>query len=125
MSDEFVSADADLVDASPIWHVIDAYDMQSRMPQCSITGTQKRDSDLGVFRPSTELSYIDQEGSYDISQLVIEEAARLLGWAPRTEVEAEIANLTKKLNEANSRLGNSARKIKRLEARLEELESAE
>ena len=125
MLEEFVSADADLVDASPIWHVIDAYDMQSRMPQCSITGTQKRDSDIGVFRPSTELSYIDQEGSYDISQLVIEEGARLLGWAPRSEVEEEIASLTSKLQHIGSKLGNSARKIKRLEAQLEELRGAE
>src|SRR5688572_32552562 len=88
---------ADLVGASPIWHVLSNYDMQSRYQMCSISGTGKRPSDIGVFRPSTELSYIDQEGSYDISQLAIEEAARLLGWVPQADVDAAHAELVEKV----------------------------
>jgi hypothetical protein len=97
------------------------YTLQSRVQMCSITGTGKRPSDIGVFRPSTELSYVDQEGSYDISQLAIEEAARLLGWVPQVEVDAKHAELAERIGKLQSRTAHDAKKIKRLEAQVEEL----
>jgi hypothetical protein len=121
MSEEVPTAD--LVDASSIWHIMSNYTLQSRMQQCSITGTAKRPDDIGVFRPSTELSYVDQEGSYDISQLAIEEAARLLGWAPRAEIDQEIADLQQRVNDKTARTARDGAKIKRLEARIAELET--
>jgi len=114
--------EADLVDSSSVWHLVTNYDMQSRQQCCSITGTPKRDSDLGVFRPSTVQSYVDQEGSYDISQLAIEEAARLLGWAPREEVDAELAEMRRSIGKQNARVARDAQKITRLEAHLAELQ---
>jgi hypothetical protein len=113
--------EADIVDSTSVWHVIDNYDMQSRHQHCSITGLPKRDSDLGVFRPSTVLSYVDLEGSYDISQIAVEEAARLLGWAPRAEIDAELAELQGKVGKLMIRVANDGKKIKRLEATVEEL----
>lgn len=111
----------DLVAASSIWHVMSNYNMQSRVQMCSITGTGKRPDDIGIFRPSTELSYVDHEGSYDISQLAIEEAARLLGWLPRSEIDAEVKDLAERLGKVTMRVAQDGKKIKRLEAQVEEL----
>jgi hypothetical protein len=113
--------EADLVGATSIWHIIANYDMQSRVQMCSITGTGKRPSDVGVFRPSTQLSYVDQEGSYDISQLAIEEAARALGWVSQDDVDAQHAELLSELTRRQTRIMQDGKKIKRLEAQLDEL----
>jgi len=106
------------------WLVVSNYDLTSRISGCSITNTIKRPDDIGVFRPALDIGWIDQEGAFDISQLAIEEAARLLGWRSPEVVRAEVEKIQARANKANLEKGVLNRKIARLEAQLAEYTEA-
>lgn len=108
--------------ASSLWYVIPNYDLQSREGVCSVSGTTKRDDDVGVFRPATGLGYIEDEGSFDIGQAAVEEAAALLGWKSPGEVEAAIARFRDTAGKKSAQHARDVAKIRRLEARIAELE---
>lgn len=114
---------SDILPASGLWFVVPDYDLGSRELVCSISGTSKRVTDIGVFRPATDMAFVEGEGTYDISQLAIEEAAKLLNWSSPGEVEARLASIRKRCKElatANLRLGKE-RSI--LETKLEAAEA--
>jgi hypothetical protein len=110
------------VDIRSVWTIVENYDLTSRMPSCSLTNTGLRPNDIGVFRPSLPIGYIDQEGSFDVSQLAIEEGARLLGWVPKEEAEDLAKTYRGRARDANLGKAQIARKLNRLEARIAELE---
>lgn len=69
------------------WAIIPDYDAQSRKDHCSVSGLRVREGiEYGVFRPIR--GYIEQEGSFDISQYAIEQAARMIDWVPPEDVAA-------------------------------------
>ena len=107
--------------ATSCWIVLDNYDMASRQPACSITSTIKRPDDIGVFRPALAVGWVDQEGAFDISQLALEEAARLLGWRSPDEVKDEVDTYRDRANRANLAKAQQVKKINRLEAEVSEL----
>lgn len=113
----------DTVLASSLWYVIPNYDLQSRADAtCSISGTTKRPDDIGVFRPATGLGYIEEEGSFDISQAAVEEAAALLGWKSPGECEAAIQRFREKNGKLSAQHATDVARARRLEARIAELE---
>ena len=117
MSDENVSTQI-----LGTWIIVPQYDMASRVPNCSLTGTTKRPGDIGVFRPALPIGWINLEGSFDVSQLAIEEAARILGCSSPEEVADGQAKLTEQLISARNSYARECRKTKRLEATVEELQ---
>lgn len=111
------------MELSTIWFVLDDFEpLQSRDTVCAVTGLPRRPTDK-VFRPVSDHAYIEGEGSFDIGQLAIEDAARLLRWLPPEEVEAELAKLRKRTADQGVRIMHDGTKIKRLEATIEELRS--
>jgi len=101
---------------SGAWLIIPDFDLQSRfVGTCSVTNLPKRDSDVGVFRPYFDTAYVDEEGYFDITQVAIEEAASMLGWASPDEVAA----LKEELQKRQTRIMQDGRKIGRLEAQLD------
>lgn len=115
MSDENVSTQI-----LGTWIIVPNYDLTSRQPNCSLTSTVKRPGDIGVFRPALPVGWIDQEGAFDVSQLAIEEGARVLGWLSPEEVRAECDKYQDRANKANLKVANLNRTIRRLEAQLAE-----
>jgi hypothetical protein len=83
------------------WAVIPDYDAQSRTDNCSVSGLRVREGEIGVFRPLRP--YIEHEGYFDISQYAIEQAARLIDWAPPADVEA-LRKRVAELEETQDRL---------------------
>lgn len=73
----------------------------SRQDSCSVSGQRKRDSDVGVFRPTHGL--IDYEGYFDLSQYAIEQAASMLGWISPEDYQA----LNDRIAELEENLENS------------------
>lgn len=118
MSDELLSSTTD----SGVWLIHPNYDMTSRMPSCSLTNTSKREDDIGIFRPALPIGWVDHEGAFDVSQLAIEEGARLLGWVPKEEAEDLAKVYRERARDANLGKAQIARKLNRLEARIAELE---
>lgn len=106
---------------SGVWLIVPQYDMASRVPNCSLTNTVKRPGDIGVFRPALPIGWINHEGAFDVSQLAIEEGARILGWKSPEQVDDEHAKLTEQLISARNSYARECRKTKRLEATVEEL----
>ena len=102
------------------WIIHPQYDLTSRISACSITNTIKRPGDIGVFRPALPIGWVDQEGAFDISQLAIEEAARILGWLSPDAVKEEVDKYLDRANKANLAKASLNRTIKRLEAQLAE-----
>ncbi len=117
MSDENVSTHI-----TGTWIIVPNYDMASRVPNCSLTSTIKRPGDIGVFRPALPIGWIDHEGAFDVSQLAIEEGATVLGWKSPEQVEAETEKLRTQLVSSRGEYARACRKIKRLEAQVEELQ---
>lgn len=109
--------------ANDLWLILPNYTIESRDARCSITASQKREDDIGVFRPLAESAYILEEGHFDISQYAIEQAARILNWIPQEVADSEHAAIQSRNASLSSRLATSAKKNKRLEARVEELEA--
>lgn len=69
------------------WVIIPDFDpVTSRQDSCSVSGQRKLKTDVGVFRPTHTL--IEFEGYFDICQLSIETAARMLDWLPPKDVQA-------------------------------------
>lgn len=75
------------------WAIIPDYDAQSRKDHCSVSGLRLREGiEYGVFRPVR--GYVEFEGSFDISQYAIEQAARMIDWIPPEDYEALKARIT-------------------------------
>lgn len=110
---------------SGTWIIVPQYDMTSRVPNCSLTGTLKRPGDIGVFRPALPIGWINLEGAFDVSQLAIEEGARILGWASPEQVADEHAKLTEQLISARNSYARECRKTKRLQATIDELQGVD
>lgn len=64
------------------WVEIPGYDASSRANHCSVNGTNRKGD--RVFRGPQ----IDFEGFFDVSELALEQGARLIGWIPPEEFEA-------------------------------------
>lgn len=106
---------------STIWFVLDDFEpLQSRDTACAVTGLPRRKNDK-VFRPISDHAYIEGEGSFDIGQLAIEDAATLLGWISPEQAAEETKTLRTKLSEKSTRVMQDGSKIKRLEATIDEL----
>ena len=106
---------------SGVWLIVANYDMASRMPSCSLTNTVRRPGDIGVFRPALPVGWVEHEGSFDVSQLAIEEGATVLGWKSPEQIDAETESLKTQLISARNSYARECRKTKRLEAQVEEL----
>lgn len=110
---------------SGVWLIVPQYDMASRVPNCSLTGTVKRPNDVGVFRPALPVGWINHEGAFDVSQLAIEEGARILGWKSPEQVAAETESLKTQLISARNSYARECRKTKRLQATIDELQGVD
>lgn len=107
------------------WIIVPDYDLSSRQTACSLTNTPKRPGDVGVFRPALPVGFVVEEGYFDVSQLAIEEGARILGWRSPEEVRAERDKYLERANQANLKSAQRARRIKSLEAQLAELKDVD
>ena len=107
---------------SGLWFIVPDFDLGGRDMKCSVSGFSKRTTDVGVFRPALDYAFIEGEGTFDISQAAIEDAAQLLGWISPEQQEADLADLRERLKDQGIRNMQDARKLKRLELHVSELQ---